>query len=247
MEIRTDQITKGVLVSGGILAILLGLSFRPDPPQEPEPPDASADVRPSAERHRELLGQRFRIRSGDPHSPVLSIGEVQIVKRKAGPLVLPAFNLLKIEGFNLIFPAGDPSASCGFPEELQFLLPGGPDTPEQTDRNKPDVMEPVLLTRLKEKILGGLGSGKKVSGVEIRPFRISVSSGTDETVILKAEQADGRADGTLRLKNCTCLDENRTRLTASQAVFKLDDPVRLLIAGREILLRDMLRAQPGAN
>lgn len=241
MHIQTDRITKGALVSGGIAAILIGLFYKPSAQQaqiKPEVFPALASDH-NVSRHSDLLGRKFRIRSGDPDAPMLSIGAVEIAKRKAGPIVLPAFNLLKIAEFELIFPIKETTNLSVFPQELLFLLPEEPGAAPAA--GSPD-KEPFLLTRLKEEILKGLGSAKKVSGVEIRPFRISVSIGETEIVILESEQADGQTGGSLRLKNCFCLDENKNRLSASRAVLQLNEPVRLQISGREILLRDMTAA-----
>jgi hypothetical protein len=193
-------------------------------------------------RHRQDIGRGFKIRSGDPESPVLYIETAQLIKRKAGPFVLSAFNTLVVDGFKIVFSPQD-TESFALPAELKPLL-SLESAGASTSREKN--AQPFFPLRSRENLMNYLGADKKISGVTIHSFSLAVMAGETEVSILKAEQAEGNADGTLHLKNCTFVDTQKETRFAAKANLRLADPAVLSANGQQIPIRDVIRAYAGS-
>jgi len=246
---------RSLLAALGCVLIFLGfLAVLPEKEKVHDKTPDSVFESTHSTRYSEELGRGLRIRSGDPYSPILTAGSAHIEKRRFGPLVLPAFNILVFEKVDLIFSIHDREAFT-LPAEIEALITADPDNPiepsarstravDSVNRNETSrpASNPIALSAVHKDFLRSLTSDRNISGLQIRSLRLSVSDGGQKNTFLQAARADGHPDGTLRLRNCRFIDEHREERVTEKAVLHPTDPVTLIVGDQHILIHEVIDA-----
>lgn len=199
-------------VAGGIFVFVDERAVYSVPPRRPE-------------LNREI-GGGFRIRTGDPDSPVISFKAIRLVKRKMGPFSLAAFNTLELDDLEIVFS----------PDEVERRKTKAEDSGKITSQ---DALFPKDGWA---EIIKNFGIKEKISGLTIVRVSVAVQTGAEPECILRAERAEGCLDGAFQLKSCFFLDEQIRACESPQGVLQLKDPVTLTAGGRQVIIRDVIKA-----
>jgi len=218
---------KIILVLAGLAAILLGLAggfFGRD--AAGDSPDVVLDV-----GSRPLLTQDiargFRLRSGDPDSPIISFQSVRRVKRKIGPFALGAFNVLEVEDFKIVF------SSTGMSTE---------DQPAKTYMDEMFLKDTLSSVTDETGLKRILNIRDGISGLVIRRLSVAVEADGKTEYILRAERAEAKSGKELKLTGCRFMDVQKRSHVASKGVLRLETPVALTAAGHQVILREVIDA-----
>ncbi len=218
---------KIVLVLTGLAAILLGLAggfFGRDAADDSPDSVLRGGSRPLLTQD---IARGFRLRSGDPDSPIISFGSVRRVKRKVGPFALGAFNVLEVEDFKIVF------SSVGMNTEGQS---------EKT------YMDEVFLNGTLSSATGATGLKRilnirdGISGLLIRRLSVAVEAEGETEYILRADRAEAKSSKELKLTGCRFMDVQKRCHAASKGVLRLETPVALTAAGHQVILREVIDA-----
>lgn len=218
---------KIILVLAGLAVLLLGLAgglFTRCAADDPSDSVLKIASRPSLTQD---IARGFRLRSGDPDSPIISFGSVRRMKRKVGSFALGAFNVLEVEDFKIVFSSAGMNAE-GQPAKMY--------------------MDEMFLKDALSSATDGTGLKRilnirdGISGLVIRRLSVAVEAAGKTEYILRADRAEAKSGKELKLTECRFMDVQKRFHAASKGVLRLETPVALTAAGHQVILREVIEA-----